>query len=147
MAPIQIDRFSIVTGVIAVTLLAIAGYLTICNIQDRQYQKQNTADYMAKGAAFGQVSDQPGCIQEGMLRARATTAVAANYDGLTAYFVDSCLRSSRPTPDFCELVPSSDVAAWENVQCEKAGPDISQTVCLAVLDTQVKYCQRNNGNN
>src|SRR5258708_6658095 len=75
-----------------------------------------------EGREFGKRTDQTGCMNEGLERAKGMRALELSRNVDNQAFVEECLKSSRPIAGFCDGVPS----AWklkdndlDREQCEK----------------------------
>jgi len=131
---------TIVYGGIVLAIVLVGSFFVVKGALNKRYWEQRTNEYESKGAEFGKNSDQAGCIQEGLLRSKSINASNVSDNALNDSFVDSCLRSSRPTVDFCKEVPKSGLAMWVNAKCEKDGSDGSPSGCLTILTSKAKFC-------
>ena len=69
------------------------------------------------GIEFGKTTDQNGCMEKGF-----TIPISDDrFDFYNNRFINGCLSSSRPIPDFCEGVPFRFNSKWFDEQCQKAG--------------------------
>lgn len=121
-------------------LVGVAIYITSGKEYTQQYEARQ-----AEGREFGKTTDQQGCMQEGLKRARAMKAYNINQVMFNKAFVEECLQTSRPTQGFCDGVPSQwnpNNSDWEEKQCAKAGLDDLQTGCKAVFDVKVDFCSQ-----
>ena len=126
-------------GVLAV--VAVIGFL-MYSASDPDYKREYAAK-KAEGAEFGKNTDQDGCMKEGLTRARKMTLFQITPVLVNEVFVQACLKSSRPTPDFCNGVPgywNLHTDEWENDQCERAGMDPLQTGCRSVFSARIDHC-------
>jgi hypothetical protein len=127
--------------IVVVAFASVIGYLMYSE-SDPDYQRELAAK-KAEGLEFGKTTDQNGCIQEGLTRARRMTAFEITPGVANEAFVQTCLRSSRPTTDFCNGVPgywSLKTSEWGDDQCEKARMNPFQTGCKSVFSAQVSHC-------
>src|SRR5262245_33509660 len=74
-----------------------------------------------EGTEFGKTTDEQGCLDQGFARARK---LAKSPDVLgdmgSGEFVSGCLRSSKPTPGFCNNVPDGlggILGKWQEREC------------------------------
>jgi hypothetical protein len=98
---------------------------------------------MAEGREFAKTTDQNGCITEGVRRARQIGFLEIGKAVANQYFVQQCLRNSRPTPRFCDGVPgfwNLKGDEWKDAQCEKHGSKPLQSACTSVYDEQINFC-------
>ena len=126
---------TIVYGGIVLAIVLVGSFFVVKGALNKRYWEQRTNEYQSKGAEFGKNSDQAGCIQEGLLRSKSINASNVSDNALNDSFVDSCLRSSRPTVDFCK-----GLSMWVNAKCEKDGSDGSPSACLTILTSKAKFC-------
>lgn len=83
-----------------------------------------------EGRKFGKKTDQNGCMEKGF---------TFPGDSLRkSFFMFGCLRTSRPTPDFCQGVPGYD-DKWAGEQCEKAGDN--KDSCVWVFKAKQSFCR------
>lgn len=133
-----IAAFVIVGGLVA--LVAGVLYFTSDKDFDRKYEASKV-----EGGEFGKATDQQGCMQEGLKRAKKMNIFNINQLMINKGFVSECLTASRPTPGFCNGVPSkwtSGFTEWEEKQCKKVGMDDVQTGCKSVFEEKVEFCSR-----
>jgi len=108
----------IVIGVVMTIGLVVGGWFGLIFLLDQGYKKNNQKIEQAKveGREFGKTTDQNGCMEKGFLR-------EAGEFYRSIGFVEECLKSSKPIPDFCDGVPleSSVLDKWEEEQCKKIG--------------------------
>jgi len=105
--------------------------------------KQATAASQAAGREFGKSTDQQGCQAEGLERAKPIRMFEIGRMVDNEFFVEECLKSSRPTPGFCDGVPplwklNSD--EWEAAECKKARMDPLATGCRSVFSAKQSFC-------
>jgi hypothetical protein len=83
------------------------------------------AKHYDEGVAFGQQTDEQGCLDQAITRYKANRGVGGSL--ATGIFVRGCWQTSRPTPGFCAEVPKPlDVLRaqrWQREQTRKAGVD------------------------
>ena len=104
-----------------------------------------TTDIQQKGREFGKTTDQQGCITEGVQRSRSSGLLDFGAGMELGVFVDSCLAASRPTPNFCEGVPSfwsMKDSEWGMAECKKAGVDPEKTACIHVMKRKHQFCSK-----
>jgi hypothetical protein len=61
----------------------------------------------------------------------------------TLAFTEACLKSGKPTPGFCDGVPSywsTKDSEWKINQCRKAGMDEEKTGCMHVFKAKHNHC-------
>ncbi|HEU5236812.1 MAG TPA: hypothetical protein VFU37_06705, partial [Pyrinomonadaceae bacterium] len=57
-------------------------------------------------------------------------------------FVLGCLKSSAPSPGFCDGVPSgvkNIFVDWTKKKCEKI--NIIEPICTGIFDQQIRFCE------
>jgi predicted membrane channel-forming protein YqfA (hemolysin III family) len=106
--------------------------------------KRATAASQAAGREFGKSTDQQGCQTEGLVRAKPIRMIEISRMVDNEYFVEECLKSSRPTPGFCDGVPplwklNSD--EWESAQCKAVHMDELATGCRSVFSAKYNFCR------
>ncbi len=89
----------------------------------------------ADGAAFGQTTDQNGCMEKGFTLAPATES----FDVSNEYFVKACLHASRPTANFCDGVPLLFDRKWFDDQCDRVGHNTEQ--CTVAFLAKRDFCR------
>ena len=136
----------VVIGVV-ITVLLIIGlvigglvggffYLDYKLSEFRQENKQGEVD----GREFGKTTDQNGCMEKGF-----TLSLPNNsYDLSNVSFINGCLKSSRPTPDFCEGVPFLLNRKWFDEQCQKVGHNTDS--CKVAFIAKRNFCMESKGN-
>ncbi len=96
-----------------------------------------------EGTEFGMNSDQHGCLDKAFKRVREHPGLSASIGNNN--FLDACLKTARPTADFCDPVPVDGginifaTEDWRNTYCLHAG--IDNPVCAHMLIVLVVHCQ------
>ena len=104
---------------------------------DTIYAKQSYCKYFQDtdqahldGREFGKTTDQNGCMEKGF---------ALPNDFLNKMsFTSGCLRTSRPTPDFCKGVSYFE-RKWADEQCKKVGDN--KDSCIQAFDAKRHFCR------
>lgn len=133
--------FGIVVLLFVVVVGAIVGF-GIYMTWDKDFSKKYEAK-QAEGREFGKQTDQKGCMEEALSRSKAMGFADINEITLNGGFVEECLKASRPTPGFCDGVPSKwspNDTEWSRKQCEKAGLDDIRTGCVSVFKEKIDFC-------
>ena len=114
------------------------------------YVSRNKDAWLARGKAvategkdFGRNSDNQGCVDESISRYKKEpgfTSVISN-----SLFMQACLDSSRPTPNFCADVPKATEfmksAQWRVDQCSRV--DLSKdSYCQQLFQPVQQFCER-----
>jgi hypothetical protein len=97
----------------------------------------------AEGRSFGHTTDQRGCIDEGLRRAKTFRAIDIASLVANQTFVQKCLANSKKTDGFCEGVPSRFGANdddWMKDECKKVNMSPLGTGCMAPFKAQIEYC-------
>jgi len=97
----------------------------------------------AEGRSFGRTTDQRGCIDEGLKRAREFRAIDLAAMVANQTFVQKCLGTSRKNEGFCEGVPSRfslNRNDWMQDECQKVNMSPIGTGCMAPFKAQIEYC-------
>jgi heme exporter protein D len=136
----RLNLFSFLRWIAFVAAVLLVGVFLVNAVMNRRELGRKVSEFQAKGAEFGKLTDQAGCMQEGFLRSRSTTASEIAETDLNTSFATACLRSSRPTVDFCKDIPTLDLDEWKNAQCQKAGPERAQPGCLKMLEAKIDFC-------
>ena len=104
-----------------------------------------TARFEQEGREFGKTTDQQGCMDEGVRRSRSAGVLDISAGMGLAVFVDSCLKSSRPTANFCDGVPSfwsMEDSEWAMAECKKEGADPEKTACIHIMKRKHQFCSK-----
>ena len=128
------------------TILLIAFLGVIYISYDKDAQKV-IAEQEFAGTNFGKTTDQASCLQEGLKQSKEITMFT--YDSLVkklalTQFEKRCLKTSRPTTDFCKGISKSLLDPggfdWAVEQCHKAKLNETKAACQAVFDAQRDFC-------
>jgi len=133
--------FGIAAGLVVAAILIIVAIGAIATY-DPEFSPKYAAK-QAEGREYGKGTDQQGCMKEGLARAQGIGFLDVNAQTLNNGFVEECLKASRPTPGFCQGVPSywsMKDDEWKAAQCRKVGMDESKTGCSSVFQTQIEFC-------
>jgi hypothetical protein len=137
----------IIVGVLIV--LVVVGVL----LAGVYWWSNNKDALMARGKALvedgekaGRQTDNKGCVDKAITRYKAepgfTSAISSSI------FMESCLRASRPTPGFCDEVPSETEfvksAQWQLAQCEHVGL-ASDQYCRQLFQGVERFCDKQRG--
>ena len=130
-------------------LLLIGAVVVVVGIIGLNYLEktlgESTRAQETEGRGYGATRDQQACMTEGMKRSASVGLVDfSGALGLTA-FVDACLEASRPTPNFCDGVPSffsMKENEWGSALCRKAGVDPEKTACIHVTKRKHQLCSK-----
>lgn len=99
-----------------------------------------------EGAEFGKTTDNLGCQTKALSMAEKIRLVDMNEILKTQFFFDGCLKASRPTPNFCDGVPSDSVDIFNDdkgkeAECRKLGVKDS-AVCRQVMKEKLVFCEQ-----
>jgi hypothetical protein len=130
-------KIIIIAGVASFVLLAVIVGVIIYVVSDKDYARQYSAA-LAEGREFGRRTDQDGCLREGMMRLKGAEEPSTSQLAANDAFIGECLSVSRPTPGFCEGVPSVPYREWVADQCRQLGR--ADAVCLGVYDAKHTFC-------
>ena len=133
----------IVAVVIVVLVLGVIG-------AGVYYVSRNKDAWIAKGKAvategrdFGRNSDNQGCVDESISRYKKEPGFTSALSN--SIFMQSCLDSSRPTPNFCTDVPKATEfmksAQWRVDQCRKIDLS-SDSYCQQLFQPVQQFCER-----
>jgi len=127
----------VLVGIVCV--VAIAVWLVSAGARmTKEAEKQS-----AEGRSFGYTTDQRGCIDEGLRRAKDFRAIDIASMVVTQNFVGKCLYSSKKVDGFCLGVPgrfSGDRDDWMKDECKKVNLSPLGTGCMAPFKAQIEYC-------
>lgn len=96
-----------------------------------------------EGVAYGQRTDQQGCLDESVARHQRA-------EGFTdmvkvGVFMRACLESSKPTPGFCDGVPGRlefmKSIAWQQQQCRHYGLS-PERQCGQLFQQVQQFCEQ-----
>lgn len=124
-------------------LVLILGYFALNYVESRL--GESTGPFEIEGREFGKKTDQQGCITEGMRRSKSIGLLDFSRAMELPAFRDSCLETSRPTPNFCDGVPSfwsMKESEWGAAQCRKAGINPETTGCVHVTKRKHQFCSK-----
>lgn len=123
-------------GAILLLVLAIVGFVTYI-YSDKEYLAQHDA-VTIEGKEFGKTTDQNSCIQRGLSWLGEVKNPSIKQVTLNGRFVNECLRSAKPSPNFCKDVPKLIDRKWKKEQCSLVGRD--DLTCDVVFDEKRSYC-------
>lgn len=114
------------------------------------YVSRNKDAWIAKGKAvasegrdFGRSSDNQGCVDESISRYKKEPGFGSAISN--SIFMQSCLDSSRPTPNFCNDVPKATEfmksAQWRVDQCRKIDLS-SDSYCQQLFQPVQQFCEK-----
>ena len=98
-----------------------------------------------EGEEFGKTTDNPGCQTKVLSIIKPLRDTDINEILKAEYFFDSCLETSRPTPNFCDGLPSD----WKDImnddkakeaECAKLGFKNSNA-CRQVMKKKLDFCE------
>lgn len=95
------------------------------------------------GVEFAKTTDQKGCMDEGLRRAKTITFIDFSKGMSLDTFLESCLKEAKPTQDFCSGVPgrwSMKDTEWKKAECKNAGLDAEKTGCVYVFQAKYSFC-------
>ncbi|MEP6913010.1 MAG: hypothetical protein ABI923_09660 [bacterium] len=120
--------------------------MTAVRVQDYFFHDEEYAKEFdkktAEGVEFGKKTDQRGCIEEGLARAKKVNNPSTKQRAVNSVFVEKCLKSSQAKPGFCDHVPYLQSTDWKESQCTNAGWKISDNLpCWDVFEEQFDFCK------
>ncbi len=97
-----------------------------------------------EGREFGRTTDNLGCQTKVVPMIKQLKDTDINEGLKVQYYFDSCLETSRPTPNFCDGVanPFSDIFnddKGKDAECEKLGLKGS-VQCRQIIDKKLDFC-------
>lgn len=127
--------FALVVIVMAISLIIM--------LRKPGNSKQRGEEQHTAGVEFGKTTEQRGCITEGLKRGDKLGIFDISAQIENESFVKGCLETSRPTPQFCDGVPSgwkNIVAEWDKKQCEKS--KVFGPICEGIFKQQIYFCEQ-----
>lgn len=132
----------VVAGAILLALIVV-GLAAYWWSQNSQRVLEGGRRAYEDGKAFGAGTDNRGCLTEAISRHKANTGFAESIK--TNLFLRSCLKSSRPTPGFCDGVPKASeimkTVAWQREQCTREGLS-SDSYCGQLFSQVQQHCEQ-----
>jgi hypothetical protein len=136
-------KTKVIIGVlVTIGLVAILGIVGLVSaweyasakFSDPEIRKKNDQG-ITDGIAFGKTTDQNGCLEKGFTLEEKDTS----FDLSNHYFLEKCLKTSRPTPNFCDGVPFFSGGKWEDEECKKIGRET--VACGLAMYEKRDYCR------
>ena len=133
----------IVAVVIVVLVLGVigAGVYYVSRNKDAWIAKGKVV--ASEGRDFGRNSDNQGCVDESISRYKKEPGFGSALSN--SIFMQSCLDSSRPTPNFCTDVPKATEfmksAQWRVDQCRKIDLS-SDSYCQQLFQPVQQFCEK-----
>src|SRR5688572_20608130 len=122
---------------IIIPVIAFIGLIFFIG-SDKEYTELHKIA-LEEGNKFGKTTDQNGCLKQGLLRMADVKEPTINQLASNGRFVNECLDTSKPSPDFCKDVPKVIVRDWIHKQCELIGSK-NDAVCYVVFDEKTTFC-------
>ena len=130
-----------VLAVAAVCVVAVVVWLVYAGARMTKEAERQAAE----GRSFGVTTDQRGCIDEGLSRAKTFRAIEIGSMVVNQTFVEKCLGTSKKTEGFCNDLPArfgGDRDDWMKDECRKVNMSPLGTGCMAPFKAQIEYCYR-----
>jgi hypothetical protein len=129
----------LIVGVLGVAAV-VAGLLVARRYGPELIQENKQA--LDEGQEYGRRTDDVGCLNEAVAR---QARVAGFRDMLrNNFFTRSCLEVARPTPGFCEGVPTRlefmKSIGWQAEQCKRYGLG-PETQCSQFFQQIQQFCE------
>ncbi len=134
----------LITGALGVALLIvlIAGGVYLVKKHGPAFVESGKQAY-SEGAEFGRLTDQRGCLDEGIARHQRSTGLGELLK--TNLFLRSCLEASRATPGFCDEVPRQNEFVksiqWQMRECERYGLS-AEKQCGQLFQQVQQFCEQ-----
>ena len=125
-----------VLGLIAILIIAVGaiGYYAVSD----PAAKKAYDDALRDGPEAGRLTDQDGCIAQGLNRLSKPENPKLNDLLANDVFVRECLAASKPVAHFCDGVPVVPYNDWIEDQCSMR--NMSGTACSSVYDAKHTFC-------
>jgi hypothetical protein len=124
----------------AVLLLMMLG-AGACIYYFSQIGKDVKQDQVA-GERLGETADEDACLKEAFARTKGKSMIAGTASGTV--FLGACLQKSKPSPGFCDSVPSREdkegTRTWAEAKCRDLGE--SNITCGAIFGIVINHCQK-----
>jgi hypothetical protein len=134
----------IVGGILAFLSIACVGGFAFLGYYFVDHEGVIKSD--KEGTEFGKTTDNSGCQTKVLSMIKTVRDTELNEILKAEYFFDSCLQTSRPTPNFCDGLPSdwtdimNDDKAKE-AECAKLGFRNSNA-CRQVMKKKLDFCDK-----
>lgn len=133
----------IVGGLLLVLVVASVAGLVYVTMKHGPALVEAGKQSIEEGQAYGRGTDEEGCVGEAASRHGRSDGVTAAIK--TSLFLHACLDVSRPTPHFCDTVPSRTEfmkgAQWQLDECKRYGLNPEQQ-CGQLFQQVQQYCER-----
>ena len=140
----NVKTILIIVGILAALALVCVGGFGI--FAYFFVDKEGFENARKDGAEFGKTTDNIGCQTKALEMTKQITEWDITGSVKAQWFNEGCLLASRPTPGFCDGLPSeqSDILSGEKAKdalCEKSGMKDSLS-CRAVMRARLEFCQK-----
>ncbi len=131
----------VIIGVVITILLTIVlvvgglvgGFFYLADLGNKRNARE-TEQAKIDGREFGKTTNENGCMEKAF---SLKSDILSDFP-VTKNFVQVCLKSSQPTPNFCDGVPTYDSNSdWNDKQCEKVPNKYS---CVNAIYAKQSYC-------
>ena len=134
----------IIVALVMITLVGVVAvvFAIVARFQSDKRSSPRTEARMQDGVEFGKTTNQQGCIDEGLKRGSRMALFDWDDQGDNEDFVLGCLKSSAPSPGFCDGVPSgvkNIFVDWTKKKCEKI--NMVEPICTGIFDQQIRFCE------
>jgi hypothetical protein len=126
--------------VVVVVVVGLIGAGAFWWVRNKDSLRSRAKEVAAEGRAFGNTSDNNGCVDEAFSRYKKEPGFfnSLNY----SRFMEVCLEVSRPTPGFCNEVPVGkimELMAWRESQCRHYDVPNDQK-CGQLVMAEIMFC-------
>ncbi len=136
----------IILGCVLLLCTGIAGagfYWFSTNGKDLIEQvKGNTKKAVEEGQALGATSDENACLAASIQRMSEDSSITSAITG--SLFLNACLEQAKPTPGFCDGVPTKSeilkTSEWIAKKCKAEG--MSGQGCQQLMQVVVRHCEK-----
>ena len=133
--------------IVALVMIALVGivaviFAIVASFKTGKQSSPRIEARMQDGFEFGKTTNQQGCIDEGLKRGARMALFDWDDQGDNEDFVLGCLKSSAPSPGFCDGVPSgvkNIFVDWTKKKCEKI--NMIEPICTGIFDQQIRFCE------
>jgi len=110
----------ITLGIVVVLVVGVIVIGVVYVARNKGAWQAKGREVVAQGKDFGTNTDNQGCVDESILRYKKGPGFVSALSA--TFFMEGCLKSSRPTPGFCDNVPIGqmmEMQEWRDAQCKR----------------------------
>jgi len=132
----------IVAIVVVVLIVGVVGAGVFWWMRNKDALMARAKEVVTEAKDFGRKTDNQGCVDEGISRYKKEPGFSSAISN--SIFMSTCLDASKPTPGFCNDVPTKNEfmksAEWRRDQCRRI--DLSKdNYCQQLFQPVQVYCE------